>query len=57
MELKGQDERMQKETCLKVRGRVEVPATAIVKRNIKFSEVLSMIKKHHFSVCFLGRRD
>lgn len=51
-EQKGEEERIQKETCLKDRGRLEVPATAIVKRNIKFSEVISMIKKCHFSVLF-----
>lgn len=44
---------MQKETCLKVRGRLVVPATATVKRNNKFPVVLSMIKKCHYSVCFL----
>lgn len=31
--------REQDKTCLKVRGRLEVPAAAIVKRKIKFSAI------------------
>lgn len=42
--------RRQKKTCLKVLGRVELPATAVIIRKIKFSQQLFkfVIKKNNF---------